>query len=331
MSENLRGGSRRRRGAATIAVCLLAACERPQSKGPRAGAIQDTAVVSMGAPLENVVTVRLRGSRELVENSAAAMSARQPGVVFTINDSGNDPLLFAVDTTGADRGVWRVLGATNIDWEAASFGPCGAQHTGGAASCVYIGDTGENPGRLPSRAIYRLVEPDATGGRSEVKAEVLRYTYPDQRHDVEAMYVAPNGDIVLITKRPLMTAAGQLRPALVFRVPASAWGTADRIVAELADSLPIVPGSIPFRLITDASLAPDARHVAVRTYAQVYVFATDTVTGAVNHAIAPTVCDLMPLGEPQGEGVTWANARGRLVFTSEGRRAPLNLGDCAIR
>jgi hypothetical protein len=332
MSENLRGGSRRRLRAATIAACLVAACERPQSKGSREGTTQDTAVVSMGAPLENVVSVRLRGSRELVENSAAAMSARQPGVLFTINDSGNDPLLFAVDTTGADRGVWRVLGASNVDWEATSLGPCGPQPAGGAASsCVYIGDTGENPGRQPSRAIYRVVEPAATGGRSEVKAEVLRYTYPDQRHDVEAMYVAPNGDIVLITKRPLMTTAGHLRPALVFRVPASAWGTSDRIVAQLADSLPIVPGSVPFRVITDASLAPDARHVAVRTYAQVYIFATDAVTGAVNHAIAPSVCDLMSLGEPQGEGVTWANARGRLVFTSEGRRVPLNLGDCAIR
>jgi hypothetical protein len=83
-------------------------------------------------------------------------------------------------------------------------------------------------------------------------------------------------------------------------------------------------------LITDASLAPDGHHVAVRTYAQVFIFATDSVTGAVNHAITPTVCDLAPLGEAQGEGVSWVNARGRLVFTSEGRRAPLNLGDCRV-
>jgi hypothetical protein len=285
----------------------------------------------MGAPLGNVVSVPIRGSRELVENSAAAMSARQPGVLFTINDSGNEPLLFAIDTTGADRGVWRVLDASNIDWEAVSFGPCGAQQDGATSRCVYIGDTGENTGRHPSRAIYRLAEPDATGGRGEVKAEVLRYTYPDQRHDVEAMYVAPNGDVVLITKRPLMGANARLRPALVFRIPASAWGTTGRIVAQFADSLPIIPGSAPFRLITDASLASDARHVAVRTYAQVYIFATDTVTGAVSQAIAPSICDLMPLGEPQGEGVTWVNSRGRLAFTSEGRRVPLHLGDCAIR
>jgi hypothetical protein len=336
MNENLRGGLRRRlrsatraaTGAASLALCVLAGCDRSDPKRPPPANPLDAPPESMGTALQNVVTVPLRRDRELVENSAAAMSARQPGVLFTINDSGNDALLFAVDTTGADRGVWRVHGATNVDWEAASIGPCGAQQPQGAASaCVYIGDTGENTG-APSRAIYRIVEPNATGGRGQVQAEVLHYTYPDQSHDVEAMYVAPNGDVVLITKRPIQDRARRLRPALVFRVPASAWGTSDRAVAQLVDSLPIVPGSVPFRLITDASLAPDAKHVAVRTYAQVYIFATDSVTGAVNHAIAPTVCDVTSLGEPQGEGVTWANARGRLVFTSEGRRAPLKLADC---
>jgi hypothetical protein len=101
-------------------------------------------------------------------------------------------------------------------------------------------------------------------------------------------------------------------------------------VAQLVDSLPIVPGSMPLRLITDASLSPDGRHLAVRTYGQVFVFATDSLIGAINHAVRPSVCDIVSLGEPQGEGVTWANANGRLVFTSEGRRAPLHLGDCPI-
>ena len=173
------------------------------------------------------------------------------------------------------------------------MGACGAQQ---ASSCVYIGDTGNNTGR-GAAAIYRVAEPTADGLRGFVQAEVVRYTYPDERHDVEAMYVAPNGDVVLITKRPLPGRSGRLRQALVFRVPASAWGAADRVVAQLTDSLPIVPGSVPFSSITDASLAPDGRHVAVRTYAQVFIFATDSVTGAVNHAVTPTVCDLAPLGE----------------------------------
>ncbi len=315
-----------RLAATVLVVCCSSACERAQPNARSARATPDVPPESMGALLQNVVSVPIHGRRELVENSAAAMSVHQPGVLFTINDSGNDPLLFAIDTTGANRGMWRVSGVANADWEAASIGPCDAQRPSG---CVYIGDTGENTGPNPSRAIYRVVEPTADGGRGFVQPEVLQYTYPDQRHDVESMYVAVNGDIFLITKRPLLRGS-RLRPALVFRISASAWGASGRVVAEFVDSLPIVPGSVPFRLITDASLAPDGHHVAVRTYSQVFIFATDSITGAVNHAVAPSVCDLAPLGEGQGEGVAWVNTRGRLAFTSEGRRAPLNLGDCPL-
>lgn len=287
-----------------------------------------TATDSMGVAARDISTVRLRAPRELVENSAAAMSARQPGVLFSINDSGNDPLLFALDTSGASRGVWRVLGATNVDWESASVASCAVGTP--TASCVYIGDTGDNNARHPFRVIYKVREPTASGARDTISAERLRYRYADGPHDVESMYVAPNGDIELITKRPAAGGAGRLRPALVFSIGAGAWREKGFATAVLVDSLPIVPGSAPLRLITDAALSPDAKHLAVRTYAQVYVFATDQATGLVNHAIAPSVCNIVPLGEPQGEGVTWADSRGRLVFTSEGRGVPLHLATCPL-
>ena len=281
---------------------------------------------SVGAPPAKSVTIPLHAPRELRENSAAAMSVAQAGVFFTINDSGNDPLLFALDTTGADRGVWRVLGARNVDWESAAIAHCGA---GASQWCVFIGDTGDNDARYPSRDIYRVPEPVANHTRGAVPAERLRYTYPDSPHDVEAMYVAPNGDVLLITKRPMSDAVPRLRPALVFRLPAAAWG-AKSVVAERVDSLPIVPGSAVLRLITDASLSPDGRHLAVRTYAQTYIFATDPLTGRVNHAVPPAICNIASLGEPQGEGITWASNDGRLVFTSEGTTVPIHLANCPL-
>jgi hypothetical protein len=143
------------------------------------------------------------------------------------------------------------------------------------------------------------------------------------------MYVAPNGDIVLITKRPLADGNGRLRPALVFSIAAAAWRDKGIARAVLVDSLPVVPGSAPLRLITDAALSPDAKHLAVRTYAQLYVFSVGP-TGLVDHRVAPRVCNIVPLGEPQGEGVTWADNRGRLAFTSEGRGVPLMLATCPV-
>jgi hypothetical protein len=286
----------------------------------------DSATIDPVPHAREIRVVPLRGGRDLRESSGAAASRRQSSVVFTIEDSGNSATVFALDTTGADRGTWRITGASNVDWESLSLGPC--ENAG--RDCLYIGDTGDNGATRPSRVIYRLAEPNASGARDTVRAEKLRYVYADRPHDVEAMYVARNGDVLLITKRPLLDSARRLRPALVFSLPARAWRDPERVVAQLVDSLSIVPGAQPLMVITDAALSADGRHLVVRTYVQAYLFETDSVTGRVNHAVAPRVCELARLGEPQGEGVTWLTNSGRLAFTSEGAKQPLRLASCAL-
>jgi hypothetical protein len=113
-------------------------------------------------------------------------------------------------------------------------------------------------------------------------------------------------------------------------LPGTAWGQRSPATAQLVDSLPLVPGSAPLDLITDAALSPDGRHLVVRTYVQAYVFATDPHTGRLDPAVAPSVCSVVPLGEPQGEGVAWASNGGRLVFTSEGGDVPMHLATCPM-
>lgn len=283
----------------------------------------------MGATPARLSIVRSAAPSDLVENSAAAMSATQSGVFFTINDSGNEPLLFALDTANRDRGVWRVTNASNSDWEALSVGPCAP---GSGTACVYIGDVGDNEATHRSRRIYRVPEPRAMepGGRDSLPAERLTFEYPNGPQDVEAMYVSRGADVFLIAKRPRLDVARRPLPALVYRLPASAWLEKGRIVAELVDSLPIAPGSAPFRVITDASLSPDATHLAVRTYMQLYVFDTDSATGRVNHVVSPAICNLLTVDEVQGEGVTWVDPTGRFLFTTEGNRAPIALASCPI-
>jgi hypothetical protein len=321
---------------AGLAASAAAGCDRAESAVQRgAGSPRD----SMGVRAREVRRIRVRADRRLVEGSAAVMSAAQPGVVFTINDSGNEPLLFALDTTGAGRGVWRVRGATNLDWEAAALAPCaspGASATRRdvAASCLYIGDVGDNLEALPVRTIYRVreptVDPAGASGDRPLDAERLVFRYADGPHDVEAMYVAPDGDVVLITKRPRRDVAGRARLALVFRLPVSAWTSRDSLaVAVLDDSLPIVPGSARLRYITDASLSPDARYLAVRTYRQVFVFAADPATGRALRR-APAVCNIAKVQDANGEGITWIGATGLLLLTAEGRNAPMHIVRCPV-
>lgn len=308
---------------AALVALVVASCDRFSNDQPRFGAKVNTD--SMGMTAFDVRTVAVRDVPELVESSGAAMSVRHAGAAYTINDSDNAPLLIGVDTTGAPRGVWPVAGATNVDWEAISIGPCPRSR-----NCIYIGDVGDNDRNLPFRVIYRLQEPAALGGRDSLSAESLAFTYADGAHDVEAMYVTPFGAVTLITKGRLSDADRKLRPALVYSIPASAWGKGGRAVATLTDSLPIVQGTGPLDFITDAALSPDRRHLAVRTYVQVYVFATDPLTGLVDHAIPPSVCSLSSTGESQGEGVAWMSSTGRLLLTTEGDHVKLHLATCPL-
>ena len=313
--------------ASALGVAVTTGCTVPDIVTGRAAQRRPyLATDSMGVVPTTAVAIPLQARPELVENSAATLSDTQPGVFFTINDSGNAPRLFAFDSTGADRGAWRVDGAANRDWEAASVGPCGAPTADTLRpSCIYVGDVGDNQAERGTRTIYKVAEPAAqrAGFVGRVTPAPLVYRYADGPRDVEAMYVAPNGDTFLISKRELRNEAGRRRPALVYMLPASAWTSDTAVVATLVDSLPIVPGSAPMRQITDAALSPDRHHLAVRTYAQVYIFATDSTTGRVNHAVPPAMCNIVAFDRWPGEGVAWFGRSGRVLLTSEGRDSPL--------
>src|ERR1700704_1547269 len=62
-------------------------------------------------------------SPRLVESSGVAVSHTYPGVLWTHNDSGDGPYLYATDLRGADRGALLVPGAQAIDWETCRSAP----------------------------------------------------------------------------------------------------------------------------------------------------------------------------------------------------------------
>lgn len=323
-----------------VSLCLCLACgsseagsqareKEARAKGERVKGAKGRAARAP-APT-GVRRIATRVPPQLVESSAAAMSATQPGILFTVNDAGNAPVVFAVDTGGAGRGAWRVLNATNVDWEAAAAGPCNAGEAR-VTPCLYIGDTGDNEERRGTVAIYRVPEPVATraGTLDSVRAEGrLEFRYADGPHDVEAMVVMPDGTVLLVTKRPRAGANRALRPALVYALPPSAWRAGGVAMARLVDSLPIVPGSAPRRTITDAALSRDARQLAVRTYGEVYVFATDT-TGRLRREVVPAVCDIAGIEQGFGEGVAFLARPGELLLTREGRGAPMHVVTCPM-
>jgi len=305
-----------------------------KGKGKKAKAKADTVPAATA-----VVTLRLAEPLATLERSAAAVSAVAPDVVYTINDSGHDADLFAFDTTGAHRGRWTIRGARNRDWEALAVGVCGERGAARAASCVYVGDVGDNERQRTALEIYRVAEPmgGAGGTRGALQSTVLSVRFPDRAHNVEAMYVAADGAIILITKvSGHLVGVDDERPRL-YRIPASAWtdGTSatagTSAIAALVDSLPEFPGGGRKRMVTDAARSADGRFLAVRTYTWVATFPLDSATGLPRRGVAPALCALDALAERQGEGIGFLGASGgRFVLTSEGGEEPLRLATCPV-
>jgi hypothetical protein len=73
--------------------------------------------------LQLVDTAELLAPR-LIESSGVTPSTRRPGVLWTHNDSGDEPRLYATDSAGDDLGSILVVGARNVDWEDLGGGPC---------------------------------------------------------------------------------------------------------------------------------------------------------------------------------------------------------------
>jgi hypothetical protein len=248
----------------------------------------------------------------LNESSGIVASRTRTGVFWTMNDSGNDPLLFATDSAGTDLGYLRVAGASNIDWESMSTGPC--LHAPG--TCLYIGDTGGNSGRRPFLSIYVMPEPVPPSGRSDTLRVVnvqdtLRLTYPDHAHDAEAIAVV-GSQLWLVTK-------DRSGPAVLFRTPLRATLPGLRPMEtrplQRVGDLALGTSAVRGRIVTDMGLSPDSRMLVVRTYVSLHLFAVRGDT-ALPAALLPPGGMLIPVVEAQGEGVCF-DQDGRLILTSE--------------
>lgn len=255
-------------------------------------------------PLKMVLLGTFKDST-LTEASAAAASRTQPGVIWTLNDSGNPSWVYAVDTTGTTLGIYRVLGSSNFDWETLTVSPCPA------GSCLVVADIGDNPETRPSVILYRVPEPRVPATPTAelgatATADTLRIQYPDGPHDVEAIYADADANLFLVSK-------GRTQGIRLYRLPASAWGGPMPAVPQLVDSLPIDPDISVGRWVTDAALSPDGTRVAIRTYSSVYFFRVGAEGGLTPDAGRECHFGIV---EPQGEGVTWLD-RQRLLLTSE--------------
>lgn len=245
------------------------------------------------------------------ESSGLAASRRNPGLVWTHNDSGDEPLVFCLDLQGGSCGRWLVAGAQAFDWEdmAAGPGPRDGEHY------LYLGDIGDNIDQRSEIVVYRIPEPAAvartatqTSPATTAPAEALRLRYPDGPHNAEALLVHPaTGDVYVVSK--------DAQSAKVFKAAAPLEASKPVTMAQVG-TIRLGTATRGLEVVTGADISPDGRRVAVSTYAQGYEL--ELVAGGVFDDIwsqRPVPVALGP--RLQGESVAYRLDGRALLTTSE--------------
>ena len=286
-----------------------------ETRKGEAGAAVAAATPLPLAPAQPVQLATLE-DRRVRESSGLAASRRTPGVMWTHNDSGDGPLVYAFDRGGRARGTFRVEGAQALDWEDMAAGP-GPEP---GQSYLYAGDIGDNGREREFVVVYRFPEPElpaAPAGGSETPAtrpaEAIRLKYPDRAHNAEALVVHPTtGDIYVVTKAN--AEAGVYRLAAPF----------DPKVVNTMTKVATLRGPDFFgTLITGADISPDGRRVALCDYAQGYELALPEGSRPFDEVWrqAPTALSLG--ARMQGESVCYRLDGAALLATSEETPTPL--------
>jgi hypothetical protein len=301
---------------ALLAVAWLALSGWLEARSRRVYALERAGAAPLAVDTIAVLDPALR------ESSGLAVSRAHAGFVWTHNDSGDRPRVYALGPDGRLAATFDVPGAEAIDWEDADLGRCPDD---GGRWCLFLADTGDNARRREVLTVYVVPEPDPTdsSGRTE-PARALRYTYGDAFHDSEALAVGPAGDLVVVTK-------GRTPDIRLFHLGPDAVRAAldagEVVRLTSARVLPIVPDWDLGRVVTGAAFAPDGSVLAVRTYSEVYFFAWPLDDGALE---ADSFCFLGELDEI-GEAVALEGGDSLLV-TSEslaGRPGVLTRLRCA--
>jgi hypothetical protein len=207
--------------------------------------------------------------------------------VFTINDSGDGPVVYGVDPrSGATVSRTTYSSGQVEDVEALAPGPGGA---------LWVGDLGDNRANRDDVSVYRM-RPARSG---DVTVPATRYglTYPGGARDAETLLVQPRTGRVFVVSKSVFGGTVYAAPRRLHQ------GTDNRLR----------PFARVDGLVTDGTFFPDGRHVLLRTYAtaSVYTFPDFRLVGTVR----------LP-SQPQGEGVS-VGPHGRVLVSSEGLHTPV--------
>ncbi len=242
-----------------------------------------------------IILGRVTDSR-VTEASGLAASRRNPGVLWTHNDTGANPRLFALSTNGASLGSFRLPKAREGDFEDLAIGP-GPQVE---IDYLYFGDIGDNEVDRENVRVYRVPEPAIYGyfaanpiSEATPDATELVLEYPDGPHDAEALLVdPPSGDLFIATK--------QRGRSQIYRATKAQLESGSTVRLEWVRQL-------DFDVVSGGAISPDGREIMLRRedFAQLWVRAPSESVGDAFGRSPINVPVIGPPAEPNGEGIAF--------------------------
>ncbi len=257
------------------------------------------------------------------ESSGLIRSIRYPDIFWTLNDSGGEPCIFALDTAGRTRAKVRLRDAVNLDWEDIAIGP-GVD----GQPRLFIADIGDNLGMRPSIQIYEIPEPEVPSLKEEHPAEtwsdtprILHAAYPDHPYNAEGIAVHPStGEILIFTK-------SDTGLTHIFAFPQSSPHETTavlKLVTQITFPSEARLGKRPRdnTMATAADISPDGRHLLIATYSHIYEWTLGKGNDLATD-LAATPVKIAPKVTHQMEAVCYARDAETLWFTSEQLPAPM--------
>ncbi|MEQ1761870.1 MAG: hypothetical protein ABL984_01860 [Pyrinomonadaceae bacterium] len=257
-------------------------------------------------------------SPDLKEASGIAASKCQSDVFWVQNDSGDEALLYAIDSKGKHLGVWKVEGAANRDWEDIE-----AVKSGGKCF-VLIGETGDNDHKHERIAVYRVEEPVVTADDSTssaksplsgANADVSYITYPSEKHDAEALLAHPtDGEVYIVTK-------SKNAPSHIYKFMPKFEGETQALTKVGEIAVPAIPNSS----ITGGDVSPDGKRVVLCDYFAGYELVLPE--GSPNFdEIWKQRPGRIDLGKRElGEAVAYSADGSFVIAVSEKKHTPVNI------
>lgn len=202
--------------------------------------------------------------KRIPECSSLEKSLKRTNTFWAISDSGNKPVAFAVRDTGdvvmplSQRDRYKgisITGTRNLDWECLALDEEGN---------LIIGDVGNNLSNRRNLCFYMVPEPSPQTDIVTPQRKKVSFYYPSQdefpsptkNYDCEACF-ALNGQIYFFTKH---------------------WSDTETVLWRVDPTVESYQAAIPVSrfdargMVTDASLSPSRKRLAVLTYHGLWVF-----------------------------------------------------------